>query len=130
GAAGSAQATLDGVRLERNFFGVFAADRSTVTVRNSVVSGNSNSGFTAGATAAAVVLNLEGCLVSNNNVTAATTGILCAGSLGTVRLSNVTVVNNGIGLSVASGGNIVSVHNNRITGNGTDGAPTATINEV
>jgi hypothetical protein len=126
-AGGSAQAVLDGVRMEGNLFGVFASDRSTVTVRNSVAAANSNSGFTAGSNAVAVVMNLEGCLVAENNAAAGTTGILCAGAAATVRLSNVTVVNNGVGLSSVTGGSIVSFGNNRIVGNGTDGAPTVTV---
>jgi hypothetical protein len=127
GAAGNAQAFLDGVRLDGNFFGVFAADRSTVAVRNSVAVGNVNSGFTAGSTAVAVVVNLEGCLVSENNAAAGTTGILSAGAAATVRLSNVTVVNNAVGLSAVNGGHIVSFGNNRVAGNATDGAPTQTL---
>jgi hypothetical protein len=127
GAAGSAQAFLDGVRMEGNLFGVFASDRSTVAVRNSVVAANSNSGFTAGSNAVAVIMNLENCLVAENNTTPNTTGVLSAGAAATVRLSNVTVVNNGVGLSSVSGGSIVSFGNNRIAGNGTDGAPTATV---
>jgi hypothetical protein len=126
-ASGTAQAFLDGVRLEGNLFGVFAADRSTVAVRNSVAVGNSNSGFTAGSTAVAVVLNLEGCLVSENNAAPGTTGVLSAGAAATVRLSNVTVVNNSVGLSSVTGGNIVSFGNNRIAGNATDGSPTVTL---
>lgn len=126
-ASGTGQAFLDGVRLEGNFFGLFVADRSTVTARNTVAVGNSNSGFTAGSQQLAVVLNLEGCLTTENNAAAATTGVLCAGAAATVRLSNVTVVNNGIGLSALAGGNIVSFGNNRIAGNGTDGAPTQTL---
>jgi hypothetical protein len=126
-AGGSAQAFLDGVRLEGNLFGVFASDRSTVAVRNSVAAANSNSGFTAGSNAVAVIMNLEGCLVAENNATPGTTGVLAAGAAATVRLSNVTVVNNGVGLSSVTGGNIVSFGNNRITGNGTDGAPTVTL---
>jgi hypothetical protein len=127
GAAANAQASLDGVRLEGNLFGLFAADRSTVAVRNSVAAANGNSGFTAGSNGLAVILNLEGCLVAENNATAATTGVLSAGAAATVRLSNVTVVNNGVGLSSVNGGNIVSFGNNRIAGNVTDGAPTATL---
>jgi hypothetical protein len=129
GASGTAQAVLDRVRMEGNFFGLFVADRSTVTVRNSVASGHTNSGFTVGSTAAAVVLNLENCVVSNNNALASTTGILCAGGQATVRLSNVTVVNNGIGLSSVTGGGIVSFRNNSIAGNVTDGAPTSTVTQ-
>jgi hypothetical protein len=127
GAAGSAQAFLDGVRMEGNLFGVFAADRSTVAVRDSVAAANSNSGFTAGSNGAAVVITLEGCLVAENNATPNTTGVLSAGAAATVRLSNVTVVNNGTGLSSVGGGALVSFGNNRIAGNVTDGAPTATL---
>ena len=45
----------------------------------------------------------------------------------TVRLSDTTVTSNTTGLSAAAGGNITSYNNNRLAGNGTDGAPTQTI---
>lgn len=70
---------------------------------------------------------LEGCLVSENNAVAGTTGVLSAGAAATVRLSNVTVVNNSVGLSSVNGGKIVSFGNNRVAGNATDGAPTQTL---
>jgi hypothetical protein len=126
GAAGAAHVTLDNVRLEQNLTGVFAADRTTLAARNCVVAGNTNAGFLTGAAAAPVVLNLEQCLVSENNVTTNTAGILSSGAQSTVRISNVMVVNNSFGLFSAGGGAIVSFGNNRIAGNATDGVPTAT----
>jgi hypothetical protein len=45
---------------------------------------------------------------------------------GVIRISNVMVVSNRLGLFVSAGGSIISFGNNRIAGNGTDGAPTLT----
>ncbi len=129
GAAGSAQATLDGVRMEGNLFAVLAGDRSAVAVRNSVAAGNRNGGFEAAGNAGNVEINLESCLVAENNAVGATTGIFSTGNLATIRLSNVMVVNNGTGLAAVAGGKIISFGNNRIEGNGTDGAPTATVGQ-
>ena len=44
-------------------------------------------------------------------------------------ISNVDVFNNNIGLNPAGGG-IVSFLNNKVTQNGTNGAPTATVNPI
>lgn len=45
----------------------------------------------------------------------------------TARLSNTTVQQNDTGLAVVAGGSIISFNNNRLNGNGTDGAPTQTV---
>jgi hypothetical protein len=49
------------------------------------------------------------------------------GAAATARLSDSTVQQNTTGLSVTGGGSIISFNNNRLAGNGTDGAPTLTI---
>lgn len=57
----------------------------------------------------------------------ATAGLLVSGNQATVRLSNSVISRNAPGLSVASGGQIISFGNNAIGGNVPDGAPTSTI---
>jgi hypothetical protein len=124
---GSALASIDGARMVGNLFGLVATDPSVVAVRDSVVSGNANAGFAASSVAGgAVVIDLENCLVFDNNATVNSAGIAASGGQAVVRISNVMVINNRLGLMVSSGGNIVSFGNNRIAGNATDGAPTAT----
>jgi hypothetical protein len=126
-AGGTVLATIDATRMEGNLFAIVATDRSTVAVRKSVAASNANAGFAVASVAGgAVVMNLEDCLVTDSNATANSAGIAATGAQSVVRISNVMVVNNRLGLMVASGGNIVSFGNNRIAGNGTDGAPTAT----
>jgi hypothetical protein len=44
-----------------------------------------------------------------------------------VHISNVTIMNNNIGLGIFPSGQIISFGNNRIAQNATNGAPTSTI---
>ena len=124
---GAAVVSMDATRMDGNLFAIVATDPSTVAVRNSVAAGNGNAGFAASSVAGgAVVINLESCLVTDSNATVNSAGIAATGAQAVVRISNVMVINNRLGLSVSGGGSIVSFGNNRIAGNGTDGAPTAT----
>lgn len=125
--AGSARANLDRVHLDRNRVGVRAFDNSTVTIRDSVASGSDINGFIAVSNSAVVEMILENCTASNTNTG---TGVRATGANATLRLSNSTVIGNLTGLSVASGASIISFGNNRITGNGTNGAPTSTIGQI
>lgn len=132
GVSGSVNGSLDNVRLDRNTFGIRVEDRSTVTVRNSVVAGNTNNGFLAISTGASAVLNLESCVASGTlNVTSNGAGIQSNGSQALVRITNVTSVGNNIGLLSAGAGSIISLGNNRVLGNtASDGAPTLTVGQV
>jgi hypothetical protein len=125
GAAGSVSATFDGVRLERNLFGIVANDRATVAIRNSVVTGCGSSGLAATAAAALATIDVDSCMLVENN-----TGASSNGAQARVRLSNVTIMNNTIGVTAVSGGVILSFINNRIVANTTDGAPTSTSPQV
>lgn len=122
----SAQVSIDHCRFESNQNGVSAADKSQVTVRDSVAAGNTASGFLATASAAgATEMNLESCVTTHNG----SYGIRATGSGGmtaTIRSTNVTVMNNGTGLSAGVNGALVSFGNNRIAGNAMPGAFTAT----
>jgi hypothetical protein len=53
-------------------------------------------------------------------------GVRSQGSAAVVRISNSTVVDNGRGLNAVGGGTIVSLGNNAIIANDTNGAPTST----
>jgi hypothetical protein len=123
-AAGSAGASLDRVHIDRNRVGLRAEDRSKVTVRDSIASNNTNNGFIAFSTAQAVEINLENTVATNS---VAGNGVRAAGTnLAVMRLANTMITDNSIGISVANGASVVSFGNNRIAGNGTDGAPTST----
>lgn len=106
------QATLNNVRLIGNGnAGIAASNGSRVSIRNSVASGNTNSGFFADGLGGASELSLENNLATANGIgSTASTG-------GTVRISNMHVTNNGTGLS-STGGTFATYGNNRISGNG------------
>jgi len=120
GTGVTAYAEFDNVRMERNVFGIRADDGSTVTVKNSSAVG-STKGFVAVSTSTAVTIILDSCMIAGNT----NAGITSTGALATVRMSNNTVTGNLMGLKLG-GGNIQSAVNNRIFGNGTDGAPNQT----
>jgi Right handed beta helix region len=121
GAAGTAlTATLSNVRLEGNGnAGLAVLQGATVSVVNSVTSGNGGSGLITSDAGSA--LNVESCISTGNSV-----GVnSAAGTI--VRLSNTTVASNSTGLQ-AAGGTILSYQNNKITGNTAgNGPPTGTI---
>lgn len=130
GAAGSANVTLDNTRLDHNLFGITAFDRSTVAIKNSLITSNLNVGVAARSNAGAtVVINVEGTTIALQNGIASSTGVFASGAQGIVRLSNCIVTSNLIGLAASGGGNLVSWGNNRIKGNTTDGAPTITLTQ-
>jgi len=123
-ATGSLVATLERVRLERNRFGLRVDDRARASVRDSVASGNNTNGFLVSSAGGLALLGIENSLASDNT----NNGISAQGANATVRMSNVVVTGNGTGLS-SGGAAIVSFGNNRIAGNGIDGAPTSTIGQ-
>jgi hypothetical protein len=121
-SSGTASAAVDRVRLENNHgAGLFVQAGSTVTVSNSLSSGNVG-GFVASSdtSGAMAELNIESCVASNN-----TTGVATeTSSMGVarIRLSNSTVTNNsfvGI-LNDLSPAVFLSRGNNTVEGNGTD----------
>jgi hypothetical protein len=65
--SGSAHATLDQVRLEASTEGIEVREGSSVTIRNSVASGNTNGMFVVSSTSANCDLNIESCTISNNS---------------------------------------------------------------
>ena len=117
-------ATIERVRMQRNRFGLRAEDGSRVTVRDSVATGNSTNGYVAFSAAGASTLMIESSLASDNT----NNGVSAQGASATVRLSNVVVTGNATGLN-AGGGAIVSFGNNRVAGNGADGAATSTVGQ-
>lgn len=123
-AGGSATVVLDGVAMRGNGRGLRAEDRSKVVVNNSISTDSPGNGFIATAAANPVDMTLENTVSSLNG----TAGVH-AGPLATVRISNVTATQNGVGLSLG-GGAIVSFGNNRIHGNtGGNGAPSSVVGQ-
>ena len=112
--------SLDKVRLDGNFYGVRAENNANVTIRDSIAAGNSTHGFHAFSTGAGVLINLENSTATNNGGGGVTTSGAAAG----ISISNTTIMSNGQGLNTSAGGTVYSFGNNKIIGNGTDGAPT------
>jgi hypothetical protein len=112
--------SLDKVRLDGNLYGVRAENNANVTIRDSVAAGNSTHGFHAFSTGAGVLINLENSTATNNGGGGVTTSGAAAG----ISISNTTIMSNGQGLNTSAGGTVYSFGNNKIIGNGTDGAPT------
>jgi hypothetical protein len=119
GASGAASATIANSRFELSLFGARAEDRSSVTIQNSIATGNTNGGFSVRSNAAAVDMNLESCVTTNNG-----SGAVSNGAVATLRISNTFVTHNSIGLNSVNSGTIQSFLNNRLSGNTTNGAPT------
>jgi hypothetical protein len=112
--------SLDKVRLNGNLYGVRAENNANVTIRDSVVAGNSTHGFHAFSTGAGVLINVENSTAANNGGGGVTTSGAAAG----ISISNSTIMSNAQGINTSAGGNVYSFGNNKIFGNGTNGTPT------
>ena len=112
--------SLDKVRLDGNLYGVRAENNANVTIRDSVAAGNSTHGFHAVSTGGGVLINVENSTATNNGGGGVTTTGAAAG----ISISNTTIMSNAQGINTSGGGSVYSFGNNRIIGNGTDGAPT------
>jgi Right handed beta helix region len=109
---GSALASIDACRFERNTGAGLLISAGKASIRGSVASANAN-GFEAVA-GTSPELSIEKCLAANN------TGIgVSADGAGTlVRVSNSTVTDNGTGLSQTNTATLVTRSNNTVEGNG------------
>ena len=123
-STGTALASVDHCRLERNGWGLISDGQgggtAKTTIRDSVASGNTNYGLLADFGGE---LNAEGCLAANNG--AGLAAIDNAGGAAVFRASNCTVTDNGGGVS-ASNASMLSRSNNTVEGNSADGAFTGT----
>lgn len=126
GPAAHVYAMIDGARMLGNVRGLRIEDGTTVAVHNSTASGNAFNGFVAQATSRTADLTLSDSVSSMNGAVGA-----YAGALSTVRISNMTISGNDVGLQAADGGVIMSFGNNAVKGNNTfDGAPTLTVGRI
>jgi hypothetical protein len=125
GVSGSAVVSLDRVTMSNNQFGLkVSGGAARVTVRDSQAIGNVNHGVFANYTSGAPIeVTLERCLLASNGLA----GVRSAGSSATVRLAEVTITGNALGLDVANAAKLVSWGDNHVSGNTTDGEPTATV---
>jgi hypothetical protein len=131
-AAGvSVIATIDGTSVQNNSSGI-AVDTSTantiaaLTIRDSVIAGNSGTGLSARAGTQALIVGVHKTSINSNGLA----GISSDGTNSTVRIGESVVSANGTGLSVVNAGKIVSFSSNIFAGNLTsDGAATQTLPE-
>ncbi len=121
--SGTARGTVSNVQMAGNGRGLRVEDGSVVLVKNSLATGSDTAGFNVVSTLRPAMLTLEGTTSTTNQ-----SGVRASGAQAFLRLNNTTVVGNaGVGLSSATGGNIISFGNNRVSGNaGGNGAPTST----
>jgi hypothetical protein len=116
-----ANVTLDNVSIAGNVnFGLSVTAGGSVVVRNSSISENAvGTGYAnVRADATGGTTNV---LLDNVSVSGGPTGILAVGGA-TVRVNNSSITGNTTGLSLLSGAQILSFGNNRLSGNGSDGA--------
>jgi hypothetical protein len=115
-----ALASLDGVQIERNTFGVRAENNSRVSIRNSSIAGSTSEGVFSFSSAAGQPTLVT---VANTSVINNGTGLRADGSAAAIRASWTTITGNTTGvLSVASGALISSVSNQLGGNTTTDGA--------
>jgi hypothetical protein len=120
------QVTLNNVEIAENTnFGLSVTGGASVIVRDSAFSDNglstSLANIRADGTGGTTTVDLDGVLVSGS-----ATGIISLNGA-VVRVNNSTIVGNTTGLAPSAGGTIVSFGNNRLTGNGSNGAFSSTI---
>jgi Right handed beta helix region len=116
-----ANVTLDNVSIVDNVnFGLSVHAGGSVVVRNSSIAENA-----AGTPYTNVTVDATGgaasVLLDNVNISGGPTGILAAAGA-TVRVNNSSITGNTTGVSTLSGAQILSFGNNRLSGNGSDGA--------
>jgi hypothetical protein len=122
GNAASVHVSVLNSRFTGNVNGVVAADYSHVSISHSDASGNSSTGISAAAANGTAALNIADSNATNNIVS----GVQAGGAAGTsvIRMSNVTLLGNGTGLSIQGNGAIYSFGNNANVNGGT---PTGTL---
>jgi len=120
-SSGQAQAMLDNVHVTGVNNGVEGFFNGRITIKNSVISGNTANGVLGSHTTTRI--NVEGCQISFNELT----GVNASVSGAIIRLSDNHIYNNNQGISIAAGGIVESAGNNRVAGNVGSTAPNGTI---
>ena len=119
----SGNVTVDHCRVEDNTIGILIQE-AKVTIRDSVVGGNAGAGVTVIGTAGSPAGGgMENCLLTRNGI-----GLVLNGTASNpyFYVSTTMIVSNDLGLQ-PNGGHLFSFGNNRMAGNGLNGAFTDTI---
>jgi hypothetical protein len=114
-ASGTARASVDQSKFEGNQDGVAVSQGGKASVRSSVASGNTDAGFLASCSAGSCELNIDSCLIANNATGVSANGV--SGGIGTIRISDSEVTDNGTGLLQQGGGVLESSGTNSVEGN-------------
>jgi hypothetical protein len=127
---GAARVVIDRTRVENNTYGVFANGTGStgviaVQIRDSVVTGNAFNGISAYTAAGHSVTSIT--VERSSSTLNGGDGILAQGSGGYVTLAGSTIMSNVTGLHTVGGGSIISYQDSHLTGNVSDGAPTASL---
>jgi hypothetical protein len=129
GVSTTTQAVLHRVRVERNSVGIDAeaifGGVTAVQIRDSVIAGNNDRGISAFSTQEGGITSVT--VDHSSSILGAGPGIQANGPQAFVILARSTVLSNNTGLSTVNGGNIFSYQDNQLSGNATDGAPTAVL---
>jgi hypothetical protein len=115
------------VRMQNNHYGLRVEGGAVAAVRNCDASGNTNNGFLA--FGGLTKLSIDSCTIASNGTDSSHGGVKSESNAVT-RISNNMISDNTVGLLAAGGGQIVSLGNNHVAGNISDGAPTSTIPEL
>ncbi|HET8940490.1 MAG TPA: right-handed parallel beta-helix repeat-containing protein [Rudaea sp.] len=123
GGSATANAILQNVRMVSNAgFGLQVQGSATVTLRDSVVSGNAGDGVVGSSASAATNLMLDHSIVSSNGGN----GVVVQGAAALAQLSDSTITRNAQGIHATGGAVVISFGNNRNFNNAINGAPTST----
>ena len=115
--------SIDHCRIEDNSIGVRIEVQSHVTIRDSVLAGNTSFGVASFDSLS--YTKIDHCSVTNNGTGIKASSVEFAGAA-VFYVSNTMISGNNIGL-LPSGGQIISFSNNQLADNSTDGAFTSTI---
>jgi hypothetical protein len=119
-ASGAIQASIERTRFLNNSIGLRAANRAKATIKDSLVSGNSNGLSATSYDDSASEMTVDGCVVSHNSH-AVLANSSVSGGVGTIMIWNSTVTSNtGFGLYQQSSGVLLSRGNNTVEANGSN----------
>ena len=123
---GVASAIIESSHLDQNTFGLRVEPNSRATMSDSTAAANTTFGAHALSATNLAAIILERVILTNN-----ATGVQAEGSTSaSVRLTDTLITSNSVGLSAVAGGQLISSVNNRVAGNGTNGAPTSTVAQI
>ena len=122
--AGTANASINRTQVENNSAGIRvdgggSSGASNLTVRDSLVAGNTGNGITGVTAATGVSVMVDNAAVLFNSGV----GVQASGAAATVRIGRSTITNNVTGVSTVSSGNLRTYLTNQINGNLADGTP-------